>query len=135
MGHPDREKKMHGRKTAGTAWLSLTPEPERSLPELLALLDACSESGEADRMSRVVLRGTSRRWLRHLDRAASVALEVADGTREGDPEPALAVVEVVLEHDRMLIGLPGRAYHRTAERRTRLRTARRMLEDRIGAAS
>jgi hypothetical protein len=126
---------MHGRNAAGTAWLSLTPEPERNLPELLALLDAGSASGEADRMSRIVLRGTSRRWLRHLDRAAAIALGVADGTRDGDPEPALAVVDVVLEHDRMLIGLPGRAYHRTEERRGRLCEARRVLQDRIGVRS
>ena len=121
---------MHGRTTAATAWLSLTPEPERTLPELLALLGQ-SRDTEEDRMTRIVLRGTSRRWLRYLDRAATVALEVADGTRDGDPELALAVVEVVLEHDRMLIGLPGRAYDRTEERRARLRAARRALHSRI----
>jgi hypothetical protein len=124
---------MHGRTTAGTAWLSLTPEPERTLPELLALLDSTSEPVEADRMSRLVLRGTSRRWLRHLDRAAAVALEVAEGRRAGDPELALAVVDVVLEHDRMLIGLPGRAYQRTEERRRLLRGAQRTLRARTGA--
>jgi hypothetical protein len=121
---------MHGRNTTGTAWLSLTPEPERNLPELLALLGR-SRPAEEDRMTRIVLRGTSRRWLRYLDRAASAALEVADGTRDGDPELALAVVDVVLEHDRMLIGLPGRAYHRTEERRRRLRDAQRALWARI----
>lgn len=121
---------MHGRSTAGTAWLSLTPEPERNLPELLALLGQ-SRHVEEHRMSRIVLRGTSRRWLRYLSRATSIALEVADGTRDGDPELALAVVEVVLEHDRMLIGLPGRAYHRTEDRRRRLREAQRALRDRI----
>ena len=35
---------------------------------------------------------------------------------------ALAIAQVVLEHDRMLIGLPGSAYHRTAERRRRQRS-------------
>jgi hypothetical protein len=126
---------MHGRNTAGTAWLSLTPEPERTLPELLPLLGSGTERAEADRISRIVLRGTSRRWLRHLDRAASIALEIADGRRDGDAELALAVVDVVLEHDRMLIGLPGRAYHRTEERRTRLRAARQSLQDQLEAAS
>jgi hypothetical protein len=118
---------MHGRTAASTAWLSLTPEPERNLPELLARLGGRSPRLEADRMSRIVLRGTPRRWLRHLDRAAAFALEVADGTRDGDPELALVVVEVVLDHDRMLIGLPGRAYHRTSERRRALRAARGRL--------
>jgi hypothetical protein len=126
---------MHGRTTAGTAWLGLTPEPERNLPELLALLAHGSERSEADRVTRIVLRGTSRRWLRYLDRAAAVALDVAEGTRDGDAELALAVVDVVLEHDRMLIGLPGRAYHRTEERRRRLGAARRVLQDRIEVAS
>jgi hypothetical protein len=54
---------MHGQNTAGTAWPSLTPEPERNKPELLARLDSGSSSMETDRISRIVLRGTSRRWL------------------------------------------------------------------------
>jgi len=64
---------MHGRNTAGTAWLSLTPKPERNLPELLALLGQ-SWHVEEHRMSRIVLRGRSRRWLRYLSRATSIAL-------------------------------------------------------------
>ena len=47
------------------------------------------------------------------------------------PELALAIAQVVLEHDRMLIGLPGSAYHRTAERRRRLAEAIPALEARI----
>ena len=36
---------MHTRSATATAWLGLTPEPERSLPELLAYLqDDPSES-------------------------------------------------------------------------------------------
>ena len=115
---------MHGRSTAATAWLGLTPEPERSLPELLAYLqDDPSESAvssEQNRVTDLVLRGTGRRWLRYLDQAAELALDVADGSRDGDAELALTVAQVVLEHDRMLIGLPGSAYYRTAERRRRL---------------
>ena len=80
---------MHGRSTAATAWLGLTPEPERSLPELLAYLqDASTVSSEQSRVTRLVLRGTGRRWLRYLDRAAGLALEIADGSRDGDPELA-----------------------------------------------
>jgi hypothetical protein len=71
--------------------------------------------------------------LRYLDDVAGLALRVADGSRPGDPDLALALVEVVLEHDRMLIGLPGRAYHRTAPRREALREARQALRDRIAA--
>ncbi|HSV39381.1 MAG TPA: hypothetical protein VLI04_11535 [Nocardioidaceae bacterium] len=114
-----------------TAWLSLTPEPERSLPELLAVLSDSSVSSEQDQVEHLVLRGTGKRWLSYLDRVAELALAVADGTRDGDPELALAVAHVVLEHDRMLIGLPGSAYDRTAERRRRLAEAIVILESRL----
>ena len=123
---------MHRQSRAATAWLGLTPEPERSLPELLAYLrEETTVTHEQNRVTRLVLRGTGKRWLRYLDRAAALALEVADGSRDGDAELALAVVEVVLDHDRMLIGLPGSAYHRTAERRRRLAEAVGVLEARI----
>ena len=125
---------MHGRSTTATAWLGLTPEPERSLPELLAYLqDDPSESAvssEQNRVTDLVLRGTGRRWLRYLDQAAELALDVAAGS-DGDAELALAVAQVVLEHDRMLIGLPGSAYYRTAERRRRLAQAIPVLEARL----
>ena len=122
---------MHGRARAATAWLGLTPEPERSLPELLAYLRESSVRSEQNRVTRLVLRGSGGRWRRYLDRAAELALGVADGNREGDADLALAVAEVVLEHDRMLIGLPGSAYYRTAERRRRLAEAIPVLEERI----
>jgi hypothetical protein len=123
----------HARQLRATAWLGLTPEPERHLPRLLALLDQDETSYGARlcrqerRVSRLVLRGNARRWRRYLDRAADLALAVATGERHEDPELALVVVEVVLEHDRMLIGLPGRDYDRTAGRRTALEAARRHL--------
>ena len=90
-----------------------------------------SSASEQSRVTRLVLRGTGRRWLRYLDRAAGLALEIADGSRDGDPELALAIAHVVLDHDRMLIGLPGSAYYRTAERRRRLAEAIPALEARI----
>ena len=83
------------------------------------------------RVTDLVLRGTGRRWLRYLDRAAGLALDIADGNRDGSAELALAVAHVVLDHDRMLIGLPGNAYYRTAERRRRLTEAIPVLEARI----
>jgi hypothetical protein len=133
----DPENQVHGRSAAATAWLGLTPEPERSLPELLAYLQddpsASSVRSEQSRVTDLVLRGTGRRWLRYLDQAAERALDVADGSRDGDAELALAVAQVVLEHDRMLIGLPGSAYYRTAERRRRLAEAIPVLEARIEA--
>jgi hypothetical protein len=129
---------VHGRRKpskSATAWLGLTPEPDRSLPELLACLHenptGSSVSREQSRVTDLVLRGTGRRWLRYLDRAAELALDVADGNRDGSAELALAVAHVVLDHDRMLIGLPGNAYYRTAERRRRLTEAIPVLEARI----
>lgn len=129
---------MHSHQNRATAWLGLTPEPERSLPELLAYLRDGSRASSASRLgdeqrrvTHLVLRGSNRRWLRYLDRAADLALEIADGTRAGDPESALAIAEVVLHHDRMLIGLPGDAYYRTAERRRRLAEAVEVLTARI----
>ena len=123
---------MHTHSRAATAWLGLTPEPERSLPGLLAYLrEESTSTHEQNRVTRLVLRGNGRRWLRYLDRAAELALEVADGSRDGDAESALAVAQVVLDHDLMLIGLPGSAYHRTAERRRRLTEAIPVLEARI----
>jgi ferredoxin len=119
---------VHTRFASTTAWLGLTPEPERSLPELLAYLQDSAINSEQGRVTDLVLRGTSRRWLRYLDEAAELALDVADGSRDGDAEMALAVAQVVLEHDRMLIGLPGSAYYRTAERRRRLSAAIPVLE-------
>jgi hypothetical protein len=121
---------VQGRPSSATAWLSLTPEPEYSLPELLSVLSDSLVSSEEDQVADLVLRGTGRRWRHYLDRVAELALAIADGTRDGDPELALAVAQVVLEHDRLLIGLPGSAYDRTAERRRRLAEAIDVLEAR-----
>ena len=114
-----------------TAWLSLTPEPEYSLPEMLAVLADSPVNSEEDAVTQVILRGTGRRWLRYLDRAADLAVAIARGTRGGDDKLALAVAHVVLEHDRMLIGLPGPAYERTSARRRRLAAAIESLEARL----
>ena len=122
---------MSGRFGPATEWLSLTPEPEYSLPELLAVLSDSSVSSEQDEVADLVLRGTGRRWRDYLDRVADLALAIADGTRDGDPELALAVAQVVLEHDRLLIGLPGSAYEKSAERRRRLTEAIDVLEARL----
>ena len=53
---------MHTRFAHATAWLGLTPEPERSLPELLARLQDSAVDSEQGRVSDLVLRGTGRRW-------------------------------------------------------------------------
>lgn len=119
-------------KAPPTAWLGLTPEPERSLPDLLDFLqEETTLSRERNYVTRLILRGTSRHWLRYLDRAAQVAVDVAGGDRPGDPSLALDIAQIVLDHDRMLIGLPGTAYYRTTERRKRLAAAIPVLQARI----
>jgi hypothetical protein len=126
---------VHTPSKVATAWLGLTPEPERSLPRLLAALQDSTVITEQGRVADLVLRGTGRRWLRYLDEAAELAIGIADGDRDGDAELALTIAQVVLEHDRMLIGLPGSAYYRTAERRRRLATAIAVLETRIDSTN
>jgi hypothetical protein len=131
---------MHRFPRSSTAWLSLTPEPECTLPALVARLDGAdgerfdwAVSAEEEQVSELILHGTGPRWLRYLQRAADLAVEVADGTRTGDDELALTVAEVVLYHDQMLIGLPGDAYARTSERRRRLEAACAALRRRMEA--
>jgi hypothetical protein len=122
---------VHGRSGAAIAWLSLTPEPEYSLPDRLAVLSDLPGRSEEDLITDLVLRGTGRRWRHYLDRVAELVCAIADGTRNGDPELAITVAQVVLDHDRLLIGLPGRDYVRTAERRRRLAEAVENLEARL----
>jgi hypothetical protein len=117
----------------------LTPEPERELPELLAALEAGAPVGAADRSTAAgaaderdqltarVVRGSERSWRRYLDRVAARALAVAQGGA-GDRRAALELARLVLDHDRMLIGLPGRGYARTDARRRALAAAIRDLD-------
>ena len=54
------------------SWLSVTPEPERELPEAVATLSAGHRAGgqaverERERVERLVLHGSQRRWLDYL---------------------------------------------------------------------
>ncbi|MEV4920630.1 hypothetical protein AB0K47_27965 [Streptomyces tirandamycinicus] len=126
---------MSGRRSL--VWLGLTPEPERELPSAVAALrtrapDAGalareSAAAERRRVERLILHGTERGWLRYLAEVADLVTSVAAGTSPGDPRAALAVGEVVLDHHRMLIGLPGSGYDRTARDRSALETAVRTL--------
>ena len=54
------------------SWLSVTPEPERELPEAVATLAAGRRAGatrsrrERARIERLVLHGSQRQWLAYL---------------------------------------------------------------------
>ncbi|MEV6563670.1 hypothetical protein [Streptomyces kronopolitis] len=126
---------MSGRRSL--VWLGLTPEPERELPGAVAALrsgtaDATHTSAEAAtaerlRVERLILHGTEQRWLRYLAEVTGLVTAVAGGTRPGDRRAALRAAEVVLDHHRMLIGLPGGGYGRTATDRRALESAVRTL--------
>ena len=134
------------------AWLALTPEPERELPEAVAILrrtmrssaappeatsdtasDMSSEtSSETRKVQRLVLRGTGRSWRRYLHEISELTHLVADRVAAAAPTDradraevelataALLAGEVVLEHHRMLIGLPGTGYRETEQDRKAL---------------
>lgn len=134
-------------------WLGLTPEPERELPAAIATLRASSRhpptettettetaepeetseppaqlvASERRRLERLILRGSRRDWLRYLAEVTALVTDVADGARQRDRAAALLAGEVVLDHHRMLIGLPGTGYARTAADRAALERAVRTL--------
>jgi hypothetical protein len=111
---------------AQVSWLSVTPEPERELPDALATMRLGSTPTEAaieherDRIERIVLHGGQRDWLAHL----SEAVRLIEAT-EDDADPAVVrarelAIEVIANHHNLLLGLPGRAAERTAGERKRL---------------
>ncbi|MFJ3723001.1 hypothetical protein ACIPYQ_10575 [Streptomyces sp. NPDC090045] len=131
---------MSGRRRLD--WLGLTPEPERELPAAVAALRTSSHrppeartapaelaAAERRRVERLVLRGSRHSWLRYLAEVTELVTAVATAPRPGpgDRAAALLAAEVVLDHHRMLIGLPGPGYGRTARDRAALESAVRTL--------
>ncbi|MFE0516065.1 hypothetical protein [Streptomyces sp. NPDC058964] len=122
------------------AWLGLTPEPEQELPSTVAALRASAAGGapsalvaaERRHVERLVLRGTQRGWLRYLGEVTDLVVAAAEEPVPADPGPALLAGEVVLDHHRMLIGLPGSGYARTAAQRQALERAVARLKSRYG---
>ncbi|MEU1259923.1 hypothetical protein ABZ445_42285 [Streptomyces chartreusis] len=118
-------------------WLGLTPEPEQELPAAVAALRSPAAgrppsalvAAERHRVERLVLRGTQRGWLRYLREVTDLVVRAA-GSRTADPKAALLAGEVVLDHHRMLIGLPGAGYDRTALQRRELERALARLRER-----
>ncbi|MFJ9535746.1 hypothetical protein ACIRPX_00605 [Streptomyces sp. NPDC101225] len=119
-------------------WLGLTPEPEQELPAAVAALRARAArrpptalvAAERRRVERLVLRGTQRGWLRYLGEVTDLVVEAAALPAPADPRPALLAGEVVLDHHRMLIGLPGPGHDRTAGQRRALEGALARLRSR-----
>jgi hypothetical protein len=108
------------------SWLSITPEPERELPEAVATLTAGrrAEPGavaaERDRIEAIVLRHGQRRWLDYLHQVVEL---IERRTQSDDPEVRRAGERarlVVTNHHNLLLGLPGRGARLTANDRARL---------------
>ena len=73
------------------SWLSITPEPERELPEAVATMSAGHRVGpdavaaEQARIERLILHGTQRRWLAYLHDVVSL---IAAERGSQDPDVA-----------------------------------------------
>src|SRR5689334_15703281 len=102
------------------SWLSLTPEPERELPAIVAALRAArrprSDEVEAERarVAAIVVRGRERDWLAYLSDAVGLVLEPPAGAPL-DPLDRDRILDVLANHHRLLLGLPGDAAERTAD--------------------
>ncbi|HEV7177940.1 MAG TPA: hypothetical protein VGN29_20770 [Solirubrobacteraceae bacterium] len=107
------------------SWLSVTPEPERELPEAVAVLrhgrrpTPEAVTAERERIERLVLHGRQREWLAYLHEV----VELLERPTDGDEQLARArtrATTVLANHHNLLLGLPGRAAERTAADRARL---------------
>src|SRR5262249_12816657 len=108
------------------SWLSVTPEPERVLPEAVATLAAGGRpepravDRERDRVERLVLHGSQRQWLYYLH--GVVELIAATGPlSDPDVGQARAIASAAIaNHHNLLLALPGRGAAITAGDRIRL---------------
>ena len=108
------------------SWLSVTPEPERELPEAVATLAAGRRSDdravarERERIERLVLHGSQRQWLAYLHHV----VQLIDATAHvDDPDVTRArarAIAVIANHHNLLLALPGSGAARTAGDRVAL---------------
>ncbi len=120
------------------SWLSITPEPERELPQAVATLAAgCrpapdSVAAEQARIERLILHGTQRRWLAYLHEVVDL---IAAGDSSDNPDVAAAravATKVIANHHNLLLGLPGDGARITANDSSRLRALDH--QERLGAS-
>jgi hypothetical protein len=107
-------------------WLSVTPEPERELPEAVTTLrhgaaaTPAAITAEAARIEQLILRGSERRWDSYLH---DVVALIEQRAGDGDPDVARArevAIAVISNHHNLLLALPGRGARRTESDRRRL---------------
>ena len=115
-------------------WLSITPEPERELPRAVATLafgaapPAAAVAAEAQRIERLVLRGSQRGWLAYLHAVVEL-IDSRAGDLDDDVQRAREeATEVISNHHNLLLGLGGRGAELTASDRVRLM---RLVTDQI----
>ncbi|MGW8363248.1 hypothetical protein ACWGK1_22060 [Streptomyces wedmorensis] len=152
---PEPERELPAAVAALRASLGTAHHPPPARAELAA--------AERRRVERLVLRGSRHSWLRYLAEATALVTAVAlrldeqggkdrpadrnadrnadknAGTRadvdaDAPTAAALLAAEVILDHHRMLIGLPGAGYGRTAGDRAALESALRLLRTRSRTA-
>jgi hypothetical protein len=107
-------------------WLSITPEPERELPQAVATLtagrraDPAAVAAERARIEQMVLRRGQRRWLAYLHGVVEL---IERTTQSVDPEVRGAgerARRVIANHHNLLLALPGKGAKLTAGDRARL---------------
>jgi hypothetical protein len=110
-----------------SSWLSITPEPERELPEAVATLSAGRRAGpaavaaEEARIERLILHGSQRGWLAYLHHVVDL-IAAANGSDDPDVAAARArAIAVIANHHNLLLGLPGAGARLTATDSSRLR--------------
>ena len=97
------------------SWLSITPEPERELPEAVATLAAGRRAdgragadliaAEQARIERLILHGSQRRWLAYLHEVVEL-IATRNGSDDLDVAAARArAINVIANHHNLLLGL------------------------------
>ncbi|MFG2331075.1 hypothetical protein ACGFMM_15795 [Streptomyces sp. NPDC048604] len=146
---PEPERELPAAVATLRASLGTAHHPPPGRAELAA--------AERHRVERLVLRGSRHSWLRYLAEATALVTAVtlrldeqgrgdshadadarmnadadtrADADTDASTAAALLAAEVILDHHRMLIGLPGAGYGRTAGDRAALESALRLLRTR-----
>lgn len=107
-------------------WLSITPESERELPRAVATLAAAGSpspaevAAERERVERLVLHGSQRRWLAYLGEVVGLIERSADVGDAAVGAARARAVAVIANHHNLLLGLPGPGARLTATDRARL---------------
>jgi hypothetical protein len=109
-----------------SAWLSITPEPERELPWAVATLTRRGRPSpravaeETARVEHVVLHGSQREWLRYLHGVVELIDATAADTDAEVRQASELASAVISNHHNLLLALPGRGAQLSAADRVRL---------------